>query len=187
MFWALSAPTMPSSCGPAVRICPLRALARSLLTWRDDNSRRSFLRCTAIGSIGARFIGAAAGFALAAPRLVVRASLSVAAGAGDHPVHARRRARRAAAAGGAEAVGEMGAGRRGREPRRRQHADRHGRGDQEPDRRLHAADDRRPDLHPQSAALRHAAVFDEGARSDHPDGVDPAHAGGVAQGAGRRT
>ena len=44
--------------------------------------------------------------------------------------------------------------------------------------------DRRPDLHPQSAALRHAAVFDEGARSDHPDGVDPAHAGGVAQGAG---
>ena len=29
-----------------------------------------------------------------------------------------------------------------------------------------------------------AAVFDEGARPDHPDGVDPAHAGGVAQGAG---
>ena len=62
---------------------------------------------------------------------IVRAGLSVTAGAGDHPVHAGRCARRAAAAGRAEAVGEVGPARRRREPRRRQHPDRHGRGREE--------------------------------------------------------
>ena len=70
---------------------------------------------------------------------------------------------------------KWGAGRCRREPRRRQYADRHRGGHQGTDRRLHATAHRRPDLRPQSASLSHAPLFDEGARSRHPLGVDPAH------------
>ena len=85
---------------------------------------------------------------------------------------------------GTEARGEMGPRRRDREPRRRQHADRHGRRRQERAGRLHADPRRRPDLRAQSAALQLAALFDEGVRPDRPDGVDSAHARGRQQGAG---
>ena len=69
------------------------------------------------------------------------------------PVHRRRRARRADAADRSEALGKVGARRRRREPRRRQHADRHRRRSKEPAGRLHADARRRPDLRAQSAAL----------------------------------
>ena len=112
------------------------------------------------------------------------ARLSEPAGPRHRAVHRGRRARRADAAARPEARREMGPGRHHREPRRRQHPDRHRRRRQERAGRLHADARRRPDLRAQSAALRLAALLDEGVRADHADGVDPAHARGRQQGAG---